>query len=925
MKSIILFVLLIINVLWGYSQTPVENLEVAKEMSVGRSNNTSMDIQTSLVTYNGSIYFGYVDQSSQGCISKKDKNGNITTKIITTGLLQDPHNGISIGIDAEGYIHCTGDMHQDTMKYWRSDKPDDITSFTAYHGKTEKGGISGLNGVSYGRFIQSRKGTLFYLSRQRLTTSFEGWVPGDMGGNIQVFNTLSKRWEQLGSLNYALKGDKGQVITGGTDSKHLTKCVFWDNSGAGTPPNNGYQGYKIWVVFDKNNRMHMVWNVAKNPARTGDISNTHTHLMYAYSDDEGKTWKKSNGQDLVLPITTESGEIVYYEDPNVDALRMFNAVYVALTSDQQPVIFQWSASRNQTLIFRYSGSQWIEETEIWKVGWPGVGLNDDNGWITALNGNRFFRSNDNGVTLRTYELSDPYKQKGFNSYDIPYMLETGKLRFVFELDGAAEVITYSFQNAGQGQVMPPQISPVSGSSFPGTATVTITCETPEATIRYTLDGSEPTADNGNIYVMPFSLKSDVTENKILKARAFVAGKVSSRITVSQISVNTETDNIPPSAPTGLRASNISENSVSLTWEESTDNSNDKLKYEIYKGNSLIGTSLTSTFNLSGLVSGQEYQFSVRAKDSHNNLSGLSAPVKALTSDPKGKIYRSTNNINIDGMRESAWPNQKFAINKKLYGTVNDSEDLNGNWTAIYDDNFLFFFIEVQDNILNVNAANWYEKDGVEIYIDSKNTKAATYSTTDFQFNIPYGSTLLYERNHNFTTNGAEVAFKTTTQGYDVEVKIPFSLIGINNLPSIGQQIGIEFGVIDNDGAGTPDGKKGWYNTLDDSWQKPAGFGTAIFSENTATAISKYLSNESYKILIFPNPVNSNKELTVSLPEMENDTTVFSLFDMEGRTVLQTYGMRCCENTFRLGDIPKGTYLLKIKNNIINCSQIIIVN
>jgi hypothetical protein len=113
--------------------------------------------------------------------------------------------------------------------------------------------------------------------------------------------------------------------------------------------------------------------------------------------------------------------------------------------------------------------------------------------------------------------------------------------------------------------------------------------------------------------------------------------------------------------------------------------------------------------------------------------------------------------------------------------------------------------------------------------------------------------------------------------------------------------------------------------LDNSWQQPSGFGTAIFSENAATTVSRYSSNEGHKILIFPNPVCCEREFTVGLPGMENDATVFSLFDMEGRIVHQTSGLRSNEYVFQLGDISKGTYLLKIENPHINCSRKIIVN
>lgn len=39
----------------------------------------------------------------------------------------DSHNYFELGFDRDGYIHLTGDMHGSPWKYWRSEKPGDIT------------------------------------------------------------------------------------------------------------------------------------------------------------------------------------------------------------------------------------------------------------------------------------------------------------------------------------------------------------------------------------------------------------------------------------------------------------------------------------------------------------------------------------------------------------------------------------------------------------------------------------------------------------------------------------------------------------------------------------------------------------------------------------------------------------------------------
>jgi probable HAF family extracellular repeat protein len=63
----------------------------------------------------------------------------------------------------------------------------------------------------------------------------------------------------------------------------------------------------------------------------------------------------------------------------------------------------------------------------------------------------------------------------------------------------------------------PAISPTAGT-FPYSVTVTLTCPTPNALIRYTVNGSEPTVSS-NPYTQPFELRSSST----VKAKAFATG------------------------------------------------------------------------------------------------------------------------------------------------------------------------------------------------------------------------------------------------------------------------------------------------------------------------------------------------------------------------------------------------------------------
>ncbi|MDD2228522.1 MAG: chitobiase/beta-hexosaminidase C-terminal domain-containing protein [Candidatus Cloacimonetes bacterium] len=72
----------------------------------------------------------------------------------------------------------------------------------------------------------------------------------------------------------------------------------------------------------------------------------------------------------------------------------------------------------------------------------------------------------------------------------------------------------------------PSISP-SGGVFNAPRTVTISCTTPGALIRYTVDGSDPVATS-TLYSVPFQISSSTT----LKSRAFLEGKPPSEVTTA---------------------------------------------------------------------------------------------------------------------------------------------------------------------------------------------------------------------------------------------------------------------------------------------------------------------------------------------------------------------------------------------------------
>ncbi|GGI45791.1 hypothetical protein GCM10008018_13890 [Paenibacillus marchantiophytorum] len=90
------------------------------------------------------------------------------------------------------------------------------------------------------------------------------------------------------------------------------------------------------------------------------------------------------------------------------------------------------------------------------------------------------------------------------------------------------------------------------------------------------------------------------------------------------------DTAPPTAPSGLKISGSTANSMTLSWTASTDNVG-VAGYDIYQGAMLVGSvnGATTTFTVAGLTANTTYSFSVKSKDGSGNLSAASGAINAI--------------------------------------------------------------------------------------------------------------------------------------------------------------------------------------------------------------------------------------------------------------------------------------------------------
>jgi hypothetical protein len=96
-------------------------------------------------------------------------------------------------------------------------------------------------------------------------------------------------------------------------------------------------------------------------------------------------------------------------------------------------------------------------------------------------------------------------------------------------------------------VSPVTFSPAGGSFIGGGQTITLSCATAGAAIRYTLDGADPAAASGAIYSAPFTLSAPVT----VKAIAYKSGMLDSAVSSAIYRFVPKVNNVRFDAPTKI--------------------------------------------------------------------------------------------------------------------------------------------------------------------------------------------------------------------------------------------------------------------------------------------------------------------------------------------------------------------------------------
>ena len=146
----------------------------------------------------------------------------------------------------------------------------------------------------------------------------------------------------------------------------------------------------------------------------------------------------------------------------------------------------------------------------------------------------------------------------------------------------------------------------------------------------------------------------------------------------------------------------------------------------------------------------------------------------------------------------------------------------GDAWVLWDENYLYILIEVQDDTPDVSGEMDHEQDSVEIFVSFTNSRTPAYQEGDYQLRVNR------ENRHTAGATGSIAGFESATQeipgGYLVEVRIPLPEEIIE-----GSIIGFDLQV--NDGVnGERRSFAKWNDHGDTAWQSTEFFGNLLLSQ-----------------------------------------------------------------------------------------------
>ena len=270
----------------------------------------------------------------------------------------------------------------------------------------------------------------------------------------------------------------------------------------------------------------------------------------------------------------------------------------------------------------------------------------------------------------------------------PFMGAVDDVRIYNRALSASEVSTLYAYNGAVADTAGPTISNLKVSNIL-TDRVTLTWDTNELSDTFVEFGVTTSYSNtstlkdtgANMVTSHTQIVAGLQANTFYNYRVTskdAAGNVTRSSNGTFTTVSTA-DTIPPSAPTNLQASNISQTGVNLSWTASTDNIA-VTGYRVYRNSTEIPSGSSNSYLDSGLTPGTSYSYAVAAVDAAGNVSAKSTArsIKTLSPSPTATLSASVSSIISGQSVILTWSSTNATACTATGGTFTGQKGLSGS-------------------------------------------------------------------------------------------------------------------------------------------------------------------------------------------------------------------------------------------------------
>jgi len=303
-------------------------------------------------------------------------------------------------------------------------------------------------------------------------------------------------------------------------------------------------------------------------------------------------------------------------------------------------------------------------------------------------------------------------------------------------------------------------------------------------------------------------------------------------------VDSDRSSDSPSTPQNVSAEANGSNSITVSWDASTDDEA-MAHYSVFStsDNSIDSKNVASTSaTFTGLEKNTEYSFAVRATDSDLNKSGQSDSATAKTEvgdvEADATLPKASSAPTINAEVGAAWDDGKtFTNNNNVSGTGGNYNSVSFTWQGMWDADNLYIYVSITDSTISVDSDSAPTNDDcLELYLDGDYSHGSQYQN-DYQILVRPNRDG-YEFGYNSATeaDNIEVKSKTTSDGWAAELKVPWTDIRSSKMQA-DSTIGLDVAVDDDDDGGDRRGQVAWGYEQNQAWSTPEVFSSVTMVDN----------------------------------------------------------------------------------------------